>query len=196
MKRSQEGAIQPLPIALAVVVLVVISFSAYRIGQNNSSQQSQTENDSSTEIAQEIKTNEEAVEEITVPKEEEPAQPVAAPAPAVEKVEEPVVAEDKKDKVYLNITLAGATQDGVVVNVTSNIESPVTGTCNFKLYQEGYEKVYSSNQISNSQTCSGQLDVSSLPTYDGWELHVWFDGSDGKTFAYQEEQPFALNDPS
>lgn len=192
MKNNQQGLSHIIIVALIVLVIGVISFAAYRVGVSTSSQNQGTGSDQQP-LVSDLKVEDEQ-ETVKVPKEEEKTEPVkevTKPTPAPDEK-----TEVKKDKIYLNISLVSATQDGDKVNVHSTIEKAVTGTCNFKLYQEGYEKIYTSKKITESKTCKGSLDISDLPTYNGWSLHVWFDGSDGKTYAYQEEKAISLTNPN
>lgn len=194
-QKDQKGIAHLGLIAGLIVTIAVISFGAYRVSQNSSDEQSQIENEDSSETIDAIEVKEaeeEKADPVEVPKEEKEL----ASAP-VEKKEEPVeTAEKKKDKTYVQMTKVSAVQDGSVVKVVSKLPSAYSGTCNYKLYQEGYERMYSSNQINASDTCSGQIDISGAKTYEGWELHVWFDSSDGKVSGWQTEEAFPLTDPS
>lgn len=193
---KQKGFAHVQLIAGLVLVLGVVSFAAYRVGQSNSTTNNNTENDQTVELAEGIEVKEEESKEITVPNEE----PEKSPEPVEAKPVETKPAEqapEKKDKIYLSMKSVSATQDGSIVYVNSQVEQAVSGTCNFKLYREGFEKVQSTSKISNSQDCVGQINVASLPNYEGWSLFVWFDGDDGKTFAYQEDiDNFPLTNPN
>lgn len=197
-KYSQHGIINPLVVIIIVAVLAVVSFSAYRIGQSNSSEDSQSKTDTSDIDLAQSKTiteeEKEPSEEVTIPEEEK----TVAPVPVKEEpkpVEQP--AEKKKtEEVWFQMTKVSAVQDGSVVKIVSKLPATYSGTCHFKFWQDGYDRVYSSTQITNSTECSGQLNVANMPTYDGWSLHVWFDANDGKTHGYQTEEPFPLTNPS
>lgn len=208
MYKNQQGAIHFTTALLAIVVLSIVSFAAYRIGaSNDASNQSRTESQD-VSLADGIKVNEASeneAKEVTIPKKETTADsaPVVEPpeeqsnSTHTEKPKEEVKQEIKKeDKVWLQMQKISAAQKGSVVNVSSRLPSAQTGTCHFKLWQDGYERVYSNAQISNSTDCVGQINVANMVTYDGWELHVWFDGSDGKTHGYQTDEPFPLTDPN
>lgn len=195
---KQKGFAHLQLIAGLVLTLSLVSFAAYRVGQSNSTSNNNNENDQTIELAEGIEIKEEETKEITVPKEEteKTAEPEAVvPKPVESKPSEP--APVKKDKVYLSMKSVSASQDGSIVYVKSKIERAVSGTCNFKLYREGFEKLMTSNKISNSQDCIGQIDVTSMPNYEGWSLYVWFDGDDGKTYAYQDNiDNFNLTNPN
>lgn len=198
MKHRQQGFAHLQLVVLLVLVLGVVGFGAYKVGQN----QSDANRNAETEdigLADEIKVvEEEAPEEVKIPAEEKPVEEKKVEQP-VEKKTEPTpekTEEKKEDKVWLEMTKVSASQSGSVFKVASRLPQSLSGTCHFKLYQEGYERVYSSKKISNSKDCVGQLNIDDLPTYDGWELHVWFDGSDGNTHAYQKESSVSLTDPS
>jgi hypothetical protein len=180
---------------LLFFVAGVISFGAYRVGQQSSESQ-QAQDVVNPELAGDIKVVEEekTTEVVTIPADEKVVEKVAEPV-VEKKVVTETIEKKKEDKVWLEMTKVVGAQEGSVVKVQSKLPQALSGTCNFKLWQDGYDKVYSSNQITNSVDCIGQLDVSNLPTYSGWSLHVWFDGSDGKTHAYQKEAPITLQQP-
>lgn len=191
MKKDQRGLAHLYLVGIAVLLVGLGSFTTYRVMQSNNNLSNTPESANDAEPKKEIvAVEEEKADEVDVTKEEE-AKPVEEPK-KIQPKPDPV----KKEKVYLNISSESVAQDGAVLYVRSVVEKAVSGTCNFKLYQEGYNKVYSSNKISNSQNCEGQLDISNLPTYDGWGLHVWFDGDDGKTYAYQDVIQQPLTDPN
>jgi hypothetical protein len=200
MKTNQLGFAHIGLIAVIFVVFGVVGFAAFRVGQHTS-QNKETQTASTPEPASPIKLIEEEkpVVEVTIPAEEKLIEKVAEPvtekpAPAPKPVEQTPKTK-KEDKVWLEMTKVQDIQQGSVVLAQSTLPQAMSGTCNFKLWQDGYEKVFSSNQITNSKDCTGQLDISSLPTYTGWSLHVWFDASDGKTHAYQKESPISLTQP-
>lgn len=192
---NQKGIAHPTMLVLIALVIGTVGLTSFVVVKNNSANRESSQTASQTEAEKSEDLNKlEAVEEendeVEVPKEEK----LVAPVPVEKKTD--TSNPDKKDKVYLSMSLVSAVQQGNIVKVHSRVQSPVTGTCNFKLYREGFDKVYSTSTISNSQDCIGQLNVSSMPNYEGWNLHVWFDGSDGKTFAYQDAKPFALTSPN
>lgn len=195
MKLDNKGIAHLPVIGLIVLVISVIGFTGYKIGQKQSNEQANAGNDTS-EIKEFKPEQEKSDETVIVPEEKDvevaPAEQVK-PAPAPTK---PSVKDTEKSKVYIDISLVSAVQEGAIVKVHSKIAQNVSGTCNFKLYREGFEKNHTSTKISNSQDCIGDLNVSSMPNYEGWSLHVWFDGDDGKTFAYQKEQAFPLKNPN
>ena len=202
---SQQGAIHLTTVLLGITLLSIVSFSAYRIGaannDSNNQEKSDTQDVSLTEEIQINEADENEAKEVTIPKEEEPVDttPVAEAVKEEPKVvykEEPKEEVKKEDKVWLQMTKVSAVQEGSVVNISSRLPSAQSGTCHFKFWQDGYERVYSNTQISNSTDCVGQVNVANMVTYDGWELHVWFDGSDGKTHGYQAEEPFPLTNPN
>lgn len=193
---KQQGFSHVVLVAMVVLLVGVIGFVAYRFGVITSTrnQEIQTEQ---TPLASDLKIEEEKSETVKVPSEKKKTEAVkeeTKPAPAPAPEEKPV--EDKKEKIYLDMTYVSASQDGDSFLVESRLEKNATGTCNFKLYKEGQEKVYATKKISDSKTCKGSLDISDLATYSGWTLYVWFDGSDGKTYAYQKEKSVSLSDPN
>lgn len=199
MKHKQSGFAHIQVIIIGAVVLSVVAFAAYRVGELQTSNDQAKNETADAGLVDDITIKEETVDEskeITIPSEKDVAttQPVEK-KPASENKKEPVE-EKKKDKVWLEMKKITATQDGSVVNIVSRLPSKQSGTCHFKLWQDGQEKVYSSKTISSATDCVGQLDVSSLATYSGWELHVWFDGSDGKTHAHQKEASITLSNPN
>lgn len=197
MKHNQNGIAHLQLILGLVLVLGVVGFAAYRVGQSNSSDQANQQDTSDVDLAQELKVNEEESKEIDVPQEKEEAKVETEPAKKeTAQPEKTTDSHEKKDKTYLKMKSVSAVQDGSVVKIHSQVEQAVSGTCNFKLYRDGYPKTHTSNKISNSQDCIGQLDISSMPNYEGWSLHVWFDGDDGKTYAYQDSINFTLTDPN
>lgn len=208
MKNTQRGAIHLTTALLAIAVLGIVSFAAYRIGASNDLSSQSKAGTEDVSLAEGIKINETEEDEakaVTIPKKETPADtaPVTEPTKEelkvayTEKPKEEVKQEVKKeDKVWLQMQKISAAQSGSVVNVSSRLPSAQTGTCHFKFWQDGYERVYSNSLISNSTDCVGQINIANMVTYDGWELHVWFDGSDGKTHGYQTEEPFPLTNPN
>lgn len=197
MKNNQKGIAHPVLIGLVVLVIGAIGFTAYRVGQNSNSQANNSDDASITDSVGEIdieKTAENETVKIPDDEEEKEEEKPTTVTDTTKKTESN--APDKKDKTYLNIKSVSVVQDGDKLNVHSKVEKAVSGTCNFKLYREGYEKVHISKSISNSQDCKGTLDISDMPNYTGWSLHVWFDGSDGKTYAYQDAKSVSLTDPN
>jgi hypothetical protein len=198
MKTNQSGFAHLGIMAIAVVVVGVISFTAFRVGQSQINNRENSESNQ-PETVQEIKVaqEEEQQKEVVIP--EEVKEVAAAPVEKqVEKIVEPTKTTDikkKEDKTWLKMTKVSAVQSGGVLNVVSRLPQALTGTCNFKLWQDGYDKVYSSVSISNSSDCAGQLNVSGLQTYSGWKYYVWFDSSDGKVSASQPEEAIRLVQP-
>lgn len=191
MKNKQKGIAHPILIGIMVLVVAAVGFTAYRVGKSNSGTVTNSTDASQSDTVNEIKVDKEESEPVKIPEEEKKTEP--APIKTDKPVEQ---APDKKDKTYLTIKYVSAEQDGSTLAVHSKIEKAVSGTCNFKLYREGFEKVHSSKKITNSQDCKGTLDISNMPNYSGWSLHVWFDGSDGKTYAYQDAKSLSLTDPN
>lgn len=200
MKQKQSGFAHIQIVLLAVVVFSVIGFAAFRIGQASNNREQSKDLDTDTSLAQDITIKEDAKKEVAVPAEKETAsQEKVATTPKTTTTTEPkkVTEETKKeDKVWLKMEQVSAQQTGSFLNIVSRLPSPQSGKCNFKLVQSGYEKVYTFTSISSSTDCAGSLDVSNLPIYSGWELHVWFDSFDGKTQASQKEAPISIVKPN
>lgn len=203
MKYNQSGIVHLQLIVVAVLVVGVVSFGAFRIGQVSSTRDQAKDENTDTSLAEDIlikEAEQNEAKEVEIPAEKTSVeeQAVPAPKPAPKPVEQKPTEETKKkeDKVWLQMEKVVASQEGSVLKIVSRLPSDQTGKCNYKLWQNGYEKVYSSNNINGSRDCKGQLDISNLPTYSGWELHVWFDGSDGKTHGYQKEGAVSLTNPN
>jgi flagellar basal body-associated protein FliL len=201
MKNTDDQAgIAHIQLIIGMVLVVgVVSFAGYRVGQSTRTNQ-QLQEIKEPIVVTDVSTKEaeqKAADIVEVPPEEKALEstPVPVPAAAPKKVEATPKTEVKKEKVYVEMSKVSAVQNGTVLNIHSRLASAQTGTCNFKLYQEGYEKVYASIKIQSSNDCIGGLSVAGLPTYSGWSLHVWFDGSDGKTNGYQKEEPISLVAP-
>jgi hypothetical protein len=196
---TQNGFAHIQVIVLVVLVLGVVGFAAFRVGQTTSNNQAKDTIDEPS-LAQDITIKEDEQKEVTIPAEKTEAEQAAvekpAPTTTTEKKPAPTTETVKKEKVWLNMEQVSAVQTGSFLNVVSRLPSAQSGKCQFKLYQSGFEKVYTYTTISNATDCSGSLDVFNLPTYSGWELHVWFEGFDGKTQGGQKEAPMALTDPN
>ncbi len=197
MITKQKGFAHLQLLAAIIAVMSFVAFAAYRVGQIQSNNNKTSSTDDITTV-QEIKTVEsEEQEEVVIPDEVKEAESVpvekADPEPVEQKVSEPAPEEKKKsDKRWIKMTKISATQNGSVIDVVSKLPETLTGTCGFKLWQDGYEKVYSTSSISNSTDCIGQLDISSLSTLTGWTLFAWFDSSDGTVSASQPEEPITI----
>lgn len=198
MKNKQHGFAHIQLVIIGLVVLGVIGLAAVRVNQSTNSNEQAKDLETDTSLAENIAINEDEQKEVTIPAEKEAAteEYVAPPKKTTTVKKTEPVEEVKKEKIYVGMQKIVAEQEGSVVKIVSRLDSPQSGTCNFKLYQSGYEKVYASNTISGVTDCVGQLDISNLQTYTGWELHVWFDGSDGKTYGYQKESSITLTDPN
>jgi cytoskeletal protein RodZ len=194
-KLNESGFAHFQLVAGALLVIGVVSFAAYRVGQNQTNNQQVSET-KQPETVQEIKVSEQDEQkEVAIPEEvkEAPAAPVEEKKTT--KTETTTTEKKKSEKTYLKMTKVSAVQNGSVIDVVSKLPQPLSGTCNFKLWQNGYEKVYSSVTITNSSDCVGQLNVANLPVYTGWSLHAWFDSSDGKTSASQAEEAISIQQP-
>lgn len=195
MKSKNENGFAHLQLILGLVVLVgIVSFAGYRVGQNQSNKNQESSDDNKPETVQEIKVVEaEEQTEVVIPEEVKEIAPVVEEKTTV-KTETPTE-KKKSDKTWLKMTKVSSVQTGGVIDVVATLPQALTGTCTFKLYQEGYEKVYTSVAIQNSTNCSGQLNVANLPIYTGWTLYGWFDSSDGKTSASQPEEAISIQTP-
>lgn len=179
------------------MVFAVIGFAGYQVSMKNSSQASSATKETDTTEKKALVTTE-SEKPVIIPETKPAAAPVAEPAPVTKTAPAPVktaTPEVKKDKIYLNLTSLVAAQNGSKIDVHSRLDKPASGTCTFKLYQAGYPKVYATSKIANAVDCVGQLDVSALPIYSGWTLFVWFDGDDGRTYAYQKERLIDITQP-
>lgn len=202
---NQKGFAHVQLIAIVFTAVLVVGFAGYRIGQHQSSRvdRSGDLDDIATIEGLEILEQEQSqTKKVDIPEEKSEVAEVpqktesTTPSQPAPKKTEPESQPKKQDKVWLNMTQKSAVQNGSQLNVVSELPKALSGTCNYKLWQEGYQAVYSSSKITSSSTCSGSINVSSLPTYSGWELHVWFDGSDGKTSASQKQTQISLTNPN
>ncbi len=209
MKNNQHGFAHLQIVVAFILVLGVVGFAAYQVGiRNSSDQQDNKKTQAQVELEKSLEVEEQKTETVTIPAEKPAAETSttttptsetpkpAPPKPAPKPVTKAPATETKKDKVYLALKSAGVSQSGATLTIASKLDKAASGKCNFKLYQEGYDKRFSSNKISGSTDCNGQLDVAGLPTYSGWSLHVWFDGDDGKTYAYQDVMPVTVTNPN
>lgn len=196
MKFKNENGFAHLQLIIGLVLLVgVVSFAGYRVGQNQSKENQESSDDNKPETVQEIKAVEaEEQTEVVIPEEVKEIAPAPVEEKTTVKTETPTE-KKKSDKTWLKMTKVSSVQTGGVIDVVSTLPQALTGTCTFKLYQEGYEKVYTSVAIHNSTNCSAQLNVASLPVYTGWTLYGWFDSSDGKVSASQPEEAISIQTP-
>lgn len=197
MKNNQNGFSHIIVIAAVALIIGVVGFAAFRVGQSNEAQNNQQKENVDNPKPKNQLSVEQKSDTVTVPSPEKTSEPVKetpppTPAPKPAPVEQP---KSKTNKTYLKISLISATQQGSVLNIHSKIERNVTGTCNFKLYKEGQPKIHTSNAINNASDCVGQLSLSSINDYQGWSVSTWFDGSDGLTYAYQQAVAAPISKP-
>jgi hypothetical protein len=196
MKLNQRGIAHIQFILLAVLVVGVVGFASFRVGQMNKNKQqnNQDQTHSNEEISELKATEEKETEEVNIPSEKQEAAPISTPT-ETKTATKPTPEQPKKEKIQIGISLVSVNQQGATLNVHSKLDTPASGTCNYKLYKEGFDKVRASNKISNSQDCIGQLNLSGMPNYDGWSIYVWFEGDDGITQAWQDAKPVSLTTP-
>jgi HD-GYP domain-containing protein (c-di-GMP phosphodiesterase class II) len=201
LKTKQQGLSHILLVFGVVITISVVAFGAYRVGSNSTNNSELQNASEQQEIDQEdelvaVEPKEEEKETIEIAAEKTELQKIEESKEEEVKKQEPVQQEKKKEKRYIEMTKVSAQQSGSVVKIVSRLPEKLSGTCHYKLYQEGYERIYSSNSISNATDCVGQLNVADAPTYEGWELHVWFDNTDFSVFGYQLEEAFPLSNPN
>lgn len=193
-KLNDQGFIGLLELGALVLLVALISFTAYRISSINSEVDrslNNTADGSESTQKQPITLKEESeAKEVTVPEKEE------------SKDQEPVTTETAKTTEpettkptikSIKFTTRSASQDGNNVAASGTLESNQSGTCYFKFKQDGQEKVYKTSSISSSKSCTKTFAVSDFPVGGEWVYYVWFVSSDKTVQAYADTLTLSIN---
>ena len=124
MHNNQQGLSHIIVAALLTLVVAVVGVAAYRVGVSTAPQ-NQSGNANQQPLVNDLKVEEEKSESVKVPSEQKKTEPVKEEPKSEPVVKEEVKTDYNKDKVYLDISLVSAAQDGSKVNVKSTIEKSV-----------------------------------------------------------------------
>lgn len=204
LKLNQKGMIGPVEIGAIILVIAVVGFTGFRIGNARTQVEEITANAQNDEAADEAarlalkEQAEEDAKEIEIPKDESSVEKaveepktteVPKQTPAETKPVETEPVKEKKDITYIEFNKGGAGQSGDTVSASARLESEQTGTCYVKFYKEGHPKVFKEHALSNAKECAATFAISEFEVAGDWDIYIWFVSSDGKVEAHQASYP-------
>lgn len=190
ISKDERGFIGIVEVGLIVLLVGVIGFTGVRV--YNAKRSVDAANDAAVEVAEKAaKFDPAKVIKVEEEKETEQVEKTEDEAEVEKEIEVEVskpttTVEEKPKPTNISLTLVEGAQVGENVVVSSQLASNQTGTCNFKFRLEGYEKIYKSVAISNTNMCAISVPVGEFPASGEWSVYTWFVNSNKTVEAYQD----------